>query len=95
VIGRLNRLVGRHLPGFPRYLAAATAGIGRPERGHRPGAARHCAPPDGVEQRRRSAGQHPQLLEELAQRKQALKQAAATPVERATIEIVALLSRAS
>jgi hypothetical protein len=31
------------------------------------------------------------LLEELAQRKQALKQAAATPVERATIEIVALL----
>ena len=33
----------------------------------------------------------PALLEELQQRKQALKQAAATPVERATIEIVALL----
>jgi len=33
----------------------------------------------------------PQLLEDLQQRKQALKQAAATPVERATIEIVALL----
>ena len=31
------------------------------------------------------------MLEELHQRKQALKQAAATPVERATIEIVALL----
>src|SRR4029450_3052565 len=33
----------------------------------------------------------PMLLEELHQRKQALKQAATTPVERATIEIVALL----
>ena len=33
----------------------------------------------------------PAMLEELHQRKQALKQAAATPVERATIEIVALL----
>src|SRR5262249_55020068 len=33
----------------------------------------------------------PALLEDLHQRKQALKQAAATPVERATIEIVALL----
>ena len=33
----------------------------------------------------------PALLEELHQRKQALKQAASTPVERATIEIVALL----
>ena len=31
------------------------------------------------------------MLEELHQRKQALKQAATTPVERATIEIVALL----
>src|SRR5207244_6268259 len=33
----------------------------------------------------------PALIEELQQRKQALKQAAASPVERATIEIVALL----
>jgi hypothetical protein len=33
----------------------------------------------------------PALLEDLHQRKQALKQAASTPVERATIEIVALL----
>ena len=33
----------------------------------------------------------PAMLEELHQRKQALKQAATTPVERATIEIVALL----
>jgi hypothetical protein len=33
----------------------------------------------------------PALLDELQQRKQALKQAATTPVERATIEIVALL----
>ncbi|MEY2655052.1 MAG: hypothetical protein RLZZ524_2080, partial [Pseudomonadota bacterium] len=33
----------------------------------------------------------PALLQELQQRKQALKQAASTPVERATIEIVALM----
>src|SRR5213078_3920368 len=39
----------------------------------------------------RSVVNTPALLEELHQRKQALKAAAATPVERATIEIVALL----
>lgn len=88
VIGRLNRLVGRQLQGF-----ADTA---------RPGsvsprlqaAVREAE--DSVRRRMNSASSHgvptaPAMLEELHQRKQALKQAAATPIERATIEIVALL----
>jgi hypothetical protein len=94
VLGRLNRLVARQLPGFgatqqdrqvvtaPRLKAAindAQQGIAR-----RIVAAEHAATVAG----RVSA---PALLEELSQRKQALKQAASTPVERATIEIVALL----
>ena len=44
-----------------------------------------------TERRRGHGHASPALLEELHQRKQALKQAAETPVERATIEIVALL----
>ncbi len=94
VLGRLNRLVGRQLPQFavtsndgavpasPRLqnaISEAQQGIAR----------RLSVPASG----RAAAGSvsTPALLEELHQRKQALKQAAATPVERATIEIVALL----
>ena len=95
VLGRLNRLIGRQLPGFgatqqdrpvmtaPRLKNAindAQQGIA-----NRFAAAEHA---------RTIAGGHvstPALLEELNQRKQALKNAATTPVERATIEIVALL----
>ena len=95
VLGRLNRLIGRQLPGFgvtqndrpvmtaPRLKTAineAQQGIAR-----RLTTAEHA---------RTAAGGYvstPALLEELNQRKQALKQAASTPVERATIEIVALL----
>ena len=92
VIGRLNRLVGRHLPGFsdttrqpPPASAGLTAAIGQAQQGI---ARRLTVSSSGGAA---SAVSTPQLLEELAQRKQALKQAAATPVERATIEIVALL----
>ena len=94
VLGRLNRLIGRQLPGFgvtqhdrpvmtaPRLKNAindAQQGIAR----------RFTS----TEHERTAAGQvsTPALLAELNQRKQALKQAASTPVERATIEIVALL----
>lgn len=95
VLGRLNRLVGRQLPGFgvtqqdrpampaPRLKNAineAQQSIAR-----RFGSAEH---------ERAAAGAQvsaPALLEELNQRRQALKNAASTPVERATIEIVALL----
>ncbi len=90
VLGRLNRLVGRELPGFAdtsrgRVTAspALNAAIGEAQRGLE----RRLAGSDA----RGAALSTPVLLEELNQRKQALKQAAATPVERATIEIVALL----
>lgn len=95
VLGRLNRLVGRQLPGFgvtqqdrpvmtaPRLKNAINEA--------QQGIARRL---ETAEHQRTVAGGHvstPALLEELNQRKQALKQAATTPVERATIEIVALL----
>lgn len=95
VLGRLNRLIGRQLPGFgvtqsdrpvvasPRLktaIADAQQGI-----------VRRWSSPAGVERTVPAQVSTPALLEELNQRKQALKQAAATPVERATIEIVALL----
>jgi len=92
VLGRLNRLIGRQLPEFvattrsqptsPTLKAAiddAQQLIQRRLSGG--GAGRTVAGPVST----------PALLEELHQRKQALKQAAKTPVERATIEIVALL----
>ena len=95
VLGRLNRLVGRQLPDFantsqaaapasPRLYAAisqAQEGVARRLANAAAVAASSGAPAVGT----------PALLEELHQRKQALKAAAATPVERATIEIVALL----
>jgi hypothetical protein len=90
VLGRLNRLVGRHLPDF------ASTAPGRPASPALSAAINEAQ----VDLQRRfvppAAGGEavvttPVLLEELHQRKQALKQAATTPVERATIEIVALL----
>jgi hypothetical protein len=97
VLGRLNRLVARHLPGFaattqpqpisPRLqhaIADAQAGIRqRVTRPAAPGAVAGAATEAAITT--------PALLEELHQRKQQLKAAAATPEERATIEIVALL----
>ncbi|MGZ5206306.1 MAG: DUF1631 family protein [Caldimonas sp.] len=95
VLGRLNRLVSRQLPDFantsqaaqpasPRLAAAiaqAQEGVARRLSSAAAAAAGGGAPAIGT----------PALLEELHQRKQALKAAASTPVERATIEIVALL----
>ena len=95
VLGRLNRLVGREIPDFvntaqaqppsPRLgaaLAEAQEGVAR-----RLSVAAAAAASAGEP----SALGTTALLEELHQRKVALKQAASTPVERATIEIVALL----
>ncbi len=92
VLGRLNRLIGRQLPEFTATTRAAPPSPGLK------------VAIDEAQQtiRRRlsttSSGRTgaapvstPALLEELNQRRQALKKAAATPVERATIEIVALL----
>ena len=55
------------------------------------GVARRLASAAAADGGGRAVVSTPALLEELHQRKQALKQAATTPVERATIEIVALL----
>ncbi len=93
VLGRLNRLVGRQLPDFavtsqasapasPRLKAAIAEA--------QEGVARRLAPTT-TDAAGRVGINTPAMLEELHQRKQALKQAASTPVERATIEIVALL----
>jgi hypothetical protein len=89
VLGRLNRLVGRHLPGFadttrPAHASAALRGaIEQAQLGLQ----RRFEAPAGAA----VVVTTPALLEELHQRKQALKQAAESPIERATIEIVALL----
>ncbi len=94
VLGRLNRLIGRQLPDFaatqqaaPPASPALRAAIADAQQG----IARRLAVPDGGARAAGGQVSTPALLEELHQRKQALKQAAQTPVERATIEIVALL----
>jgi hypothetical protein len=100
VLGRLNRLVGRQLPGFgttvnDRQPQPTSAGLKIAINDAQQGIARRLTgTPASNAGARTVAGAHvstPALLDELNQRKQALKSAAATPVERATIEIVALL----
>jgi hypothetical protein len=94
VLGRLNRLIGRQLPDFSRTapMNSASPELRAAITDAQQGIQRRLGSgsPDSP---RTSPGQvsTPALLEELHQRKQALKKAASTPVERATIEIVALL----
>lgn len=97
VLGRLNKLIGRQLPEFVATqqagapaAASASPALRAAISDAQQGIARRLAPAGGA---RTDVGavSTPAMLEELHQRKQALKQAAATPVERATIEIVALL----
>lgn len=90
ILSRLNRLVGRQLPGFGDTAQMKPVSPVLAE------AIDHAQA--GVQQRlavrterEAIAVSTPQLLAELQQRKQALKQAATTPVERATIEIVAMM----
>lgn len=101
VLGRLNRLIGRHVPRF----GMSTRSQGLPQQAATdrvplsPGLARAIeTAQQGIRQRLAPTtmqGQPlvttPVMLDELHQRKQVLKKAAATPEERATIEIVALL----
>ncbi|MDH4053072.1 MAG: DUF1631 domain-containing protein, partial [Rubrivivax sp.] len=88
VLGRLNRLVGRHVPNF--LAATGTRELS-------PGLAQAIDTAQvGIRQRLAPGGADaqattPVMLDELHQRRTALKRAAATPEERATIEIVALL----
>ena len=95
VLGRLNKLIGRQLPDFAvtqQAAAPASPALRAAIADAQQGIARRLAVSDGGA-RGTASGQvsTPAMLEELHQRKQALKQAATTPVERATIEIVALL----
>ena len=109
VLGRLNRLVGRHLPGFldttharPVTDALASA-INNAQQTLRK---RFTPVPAGADGQAHDGGAGgaaggaagtmvlptgPLLLEELQRDKQALKNAASTPAERATIEIVAMM----
>jgi hypothetical protein len=97
VLGRLNRLIGRSVPDF--VPSTRSQGLPRAAPVVSPGLERAIeAAQQGIRQRLAAGGQDgeaaltaPVLLEELHQRKQALKKAAASPEERATIEIVALL----
>jgi len=95
VLGRLNRLIGRQLPEFVNTQQArpASPALKAAIADAQQGIARRLSMPPSTVPGRLAAGavSTPMLLEELHQRKQALKQAASTPVERATIEIVALL----
>ena len=93
VLGRLNRLVGRQLPEFavtssnsPSASPRLKSAIAEAQQT----IARRLSPGGGV-RTVTGAVSTPALLEELNQRREALKKAATTPVERATIEIVALL----
>ncbi|HMM86189.1 MAG: DUF1631 family protein [Gammaproteobacteria bacterium] len=93
VLTRLTRLVGRHLPGFGQGHAGGTPTAASPNLRQAMVVAEQS-----IRARLDAASRHgtaeltsPALLEPLQQHKQALKRAAATPVERATIEIVALL----
>ncbi len=91
LLGRLNRLVGRQLPGFghtaPQPLSSKlNAAIAQTQQ-HLMRQVEESTASGALT----TAEASPALLAELRQRKQALKSAASNPVERATIEIVALL----
>jgi hypothetical protein len=85
VLSRLNRLIGRQLPEFSVTAPMRPASVPLREAINSVQA--------GLQQRIAGGAvmTAPALLEELNQQRQQLKQAATTPVERATIEIVALL----
>jgi hypothetical protein len=95
VLSRLNRMIERQVPAFADTAHAGrrtvspnlSAAIGNAQQGLQ----RRLQPADGSPH---VATLSPALLEEMQARKQALKRAAETPVERATIEIVALLFQA-
>lgn len=91
VLGRLNKLVGRQVPSFAETAEMpASPELTRAIAEAQSGLQRRLATSTG-DRGDRAPMTTPALLQELQQRKQQLKQAAHTQVERATIEIVALL----
>jgi hypothetical protein len=93
VLGRLNKLIGRQVPDFAgtAQMPAASAGLKAAISDAQQGIQRRLTPTTSDGRVGEAAVSTPALLEELHQRKQELKKAASTQVERATIEIVALL----
>jgi hypothetical protein len=90
VLGRLNKLVGRYVPDFAATAQAtvqASPALQSAIADAQAALARQMATTAAADRGLST----PVMLEELQRRQQALKQAANTPVERATIEIVALL----
>ena len=90
VLNRLNRLVGRQLPQFGQstHSPELSSGLSKAIETAQAGIRQRLAP---TTRRGAPLATTPVMLDELQQRKQALKKAAASPEERATIEIVALL----
>ncbi|MCU0256185.1 MAG: DUF1631 domain-containing protein [Vicinamibacterales bacterium] len=91
VLERLNRLVGRHLPGFAQTRAGAAVVASPPLRQAMAQAERDLRVRLDPASLPSGGATVPALLEPLNRQREALKKAAQTPVERATIEIVALL----
>jgi hypothetical protein len=91
VLERLNRLVGRHLPGFAQTRPGATVVASPPLRQAMAQAERDLRVRLDPASMPSGGATVPALLEPLNRQREALKKAAQTPVERATIEIVALL----
>lgn len=92
VLGRLNRLVGRHLPGFAdtsRSPVPVTPRLSRAIELAQDSLKQRLVP--GQDAAGAPVMTTPMLLDELQQRKTILKHAASTPAERATIEIVAMM----
>ncbi|RZU00592.1 DUF1631 family protein [Rivibacter subsaxonicus] len=90
VMGRLNKLVGRYVPDFvvtAQQTVQASPALQSAMADAQQALARQMATTATGER----ALSTPAMLEDLQRRQQALKQAASSPVERATIEIVALL----
>ena len=90
VLSRLNKLVGRQVPAFADTVqpAATSSGLKQAIADAQAGLQRRLS---GTERDRGPGSTPAGLIQEMNQRKQALKQVASTQVERATIEIVALL----
>lgn len=93
VLGRLNRLIARQIPDFAGAVALppASSHLRSAIDDAQKGIQQRLAPPSAGQAGAADSVSTSVLIEELHQRKQALKSAATTPVERATIEIVALL----
>lgn len=99
VLGKLNQVVGRQVPGFAptaptpsvqtQAPIAMGSALGQAMQDVDQVVRRHADPDLGL-----PTGSPSALLHDLQQSKHKLKQAASTPVERATIEIVALLFQA-